>query len=33
VPLAVIDEAVKRLLDGSITNYEYDPKSARLVKR
>lgn len=33
VPLAVIDEAVKRLLDGSITNYEYDPKSARLLKR
>lgn len=33
VPLAVIDEAVKRLLDGSITNYDYDPKSARLVRR
>lgn len=33
VPLAAIDEAVKRLVDGSITNYEYDPKSARLVKR
>lgn len=31
VPLQVIDEAVRRILDGSITNATYDPKSARLV--
>lgn len=33
VPLPVIDEAVQRLLDGSITSYEYDPRSGRLLKR
>ena len=32
VPLPVIDEAVKRLRDGTITDYVYDPKTARLVK-
>ncbi len=31
VPLHVIDEAVQRILDGSITNVMYDPKSASLV--
>jgi hypothetical protein len=31
VPLQAIDEAVSRIRDGSITNYIYDPKSARLV--
>lgn len=31
VPLHVIDEAVQRILDGSITNMIYDPKTARLV--
>lgn len=31
VPLNVIDEAVNRIRDGSITKYVYDPKSARLV--
>lgn len=31
VPLHVIDEAVQRILDGSITEVVYDPKSARLV--
>lgn len=31
VPLQAIDEAVDRIRDGSITNYVYDPKSARLV--
>ena len=31
VPLQAIDEAVNRIRDGSITNYVYDPKSARLV--
>lgn len=33
VPLHVIDEAVQRVRDGSITDLIYDPKSARLVKR
>lgn len=32
VPLFVIDEAVARIRDGSITDYVYDPGSARLVK-
>jgi hypothetical protein len=31
VPLHVIDEAVARIRDGSITDVVYDPKSARLV--
>lgn len=31
VPLHVIDEAVERIRDGSITDVVYDPKSARLV--
>jgi hypothetical protein len=31
VPLAVIDEAVTRIRDGSITGYRYDPNEARLV--
>ncbi|WP_374668303.1 GIY-YIG nuclease family protein [Ramlibacter sp.] len=31
VPLQVIDEAVERIRDGSITEMAYDPKSARLV--
>ena len=31
VPLQVIDEAVSRVRDGSITDYSYDPKTARLV--
>ena len=31
VPLQVIDEAVNRVRDGSITSHVYDPKSARLV--
>ena len=31
VPLQVIDEAVQRIRDGSITNMVYDPKTARLV--
>ena len=30
VPLPAIDEAVKRIVDGSITGYAYDPASARL---
>ncbi|MCC6765242.1 MAG: GIY-YIG nuclease family protein [Deltaproteobacteria bacterium] len=32
VPLFVIDEAVERIKDGTITNYVYDPNTARLVK-
>ena len=32
VPLFVIDEAVERIKDGTITNYVYDAKAARLVK-
>lgn len=31
VPLQVIDEAVKRIRDGSITDFVYDPKIASLV--
>ena len=31
VPLHVIDEAVERIRDGSITDVIYDPKTARLV--
>jgi hypothetical protein len=33
VPLPVIDEAVKRIHDGSITDYVYDPAQAMLVRR
>lgn len=32
VPLFVVDEAVKRIMDGSITQYAYDPQVVRLVK-
>jgi hypothetical protein len=32
VPLFVIDEAVARIRDGTITQYTYDPKAAVLVK-
>lgn len=32
VPLFVIDEAVARIKDGSITGYVYDPNAAKLVK-
>jgi len=31
VPLFVIDEAIQRIKDGSITDYIYDPKAAALV--
>jgi hypothetical protein len=33
VPIAVIDEAVARIRDGSIVEFEFDPKSARLAAR
>lgn len=32
VPLSVIDDAVTRIRDGSITNYVYDPGQARLIQ-
>ncbi len=32
VPLQVIDEAVKKIVDGSITEFTYDPHSAKLVE-
>jgi hypothetical protein len=32
VPLFVIDEAVARIMDGTITGYIYDPSAAKLVK-
>lgn len=32
VPLFVIDEAMERIKDGTITGYVYDPKSARLAR-
>lgn len=32
VPIAVIDQAVQHIIDGSITNYIYDPASASLVR-
>ncbi|MGH9621909.1 MAG: GIY-YIG nuclease family protein, partial [Bryobacteraceae bacterium] len=32
VPIFAVDEAVKRIRDGSITEYVYDPKVARLVQ-
>ena len=33
IPLQMIDEAVRRIRDGSIEDVVYDPKSARLVER
>ncbi len=33
VPLQVIDEAVQRIRDGSITDVVYDPKNARLIEQ
>lgn len=33
VPLFIIDDAVEKIRDGSISRYFYDPKSARLVER
>lgn len=32
VPIFVVNEAVERIKDGSITQFSYDPKSARLVR-
>lgn len=33
VPLPVIQEAIKRIMDKTILEWKYDPKEARLVKR
>jgi hypothetical protein len=33
VPLHVIDEAMQRIREGSISHYIYDPKAARLIGR
>ncbi len=33
VPLFVVDEAVERIRNGTISDYIYDPESARLIKR
>lgn len=33
VPIFVVDEAVERIKDGTITDYVYDPQSARLARR
>ena len=33
VPLFVIDDAVEKIKDGTITDYVYDPNTARLVKQ
>lgn len=33
VPLAAIDEAVRRIRDGSIASFLYDPRAAQLVSR
>jgi hypothetical protein len=33
VPLFVVDEAVERIKDGTITQYVYEPKAAQLVRR
>jgi len=32
VPLNVIDEVVGKIQEGTITNFRYDPKEARLVE-
>jgi hypothetical protein len=33
VPLFVIDDAVKKIRDGTITGYKYDPERAELIER
>lgn len=32
VPLPVIEEAIQKLMDGTIENFRYDPESARLIE-
>jgi hypothetical protein len=31
VPLAVIEETIEKLIDGTIENFRYDPEKARIV--
>jgi hypothetical protein len=31
VPLSIIDEAIERIKDQSISSYRYDPVAARLI--
>jgi Meiotically up-regulated gene 113 len=31
VPLTAIDEAIQRITDGTISNFRYDPETARLA--
>ena len=33
VPLFVVEEAVEKIKDGTISSYVYDPKAAKLLKR
>ena len=33
VPFAVIEEAIQKLMQGTIENFRYDPESARIVER
>jgi len=33
VPLFIIDEAIERIRDGSITEHRYDPARVALVRR
>ncbi len=33
VPLPVIDEMIQKIIDGTISDYEYRPQSASLAKR
>lgn len=33
VPLFIIDEVVEKIKDSSIVNFQYDPKSGKLIKR
>lgn len=33
VPLTIINDVVSKIIDGTITDYRYDPASATLVKR
>jgi hypothetical protein len=32
VPRFIVDDAVERIKDGTITDYSYDPAAARLVR-
>jgi len=32
VPLPVLEEAIQKLIDGTIGNFRYDPQAARIVE-